>query len=691
MKILRSPNLSPGDNGIMVQITTGRQFARGGLVQAASKVRGAGRYGDTMLVHINPEEFAQLKRAWGEPHYNPDTKLPEFFDWFSAIKTVAPYVLGAFGKKASIDQANQNPAPPADPNMTTHLGAPGTNARTAAFTNHEDPSSYYTYGQKSGERQYFKNNSLGAVKYTPGAQVQPKLQSSPSTGQTLLGGLAGGALQYAMQNPEKVWSGVKGLFGGSSAAAPAAANTTTYGGLGALGGTPSGIGAGGSLVGTGGAAAGADAAAAGGSGLLPGSIAGANMADTAAYTPSMIEATSPGAGAGSGLGATLGGVGAAVGLGVLGKHLQDNTAGMGYQQSRDLVNWYNDPHSNFTDPTHGRGADANTPLAPPPPGFPSWTKYFMAQQIIGQAASAQGGAKDQGTYNMILGELGLPTDRSFYSKAWPGAELAFKTIIGPNGYGTGSNSRGGRARGGLIQRFDVGGLAQTNYGQQQAAFQPQQFGALGNIASARGMSPPAGAFGGMRPPMPAGQGQPGMPPPGAMPPPSWSPPGALQGPRPGGMSGNPFGNQQLPPPTGIAPPPSQLPPMIGPPSQSHVPPPTAMPPAPPPSRPSPAIQPRMLWSGNDRAMPGQRRFDTGGPVSGPGSGISDQIPARLSDGEYIIPAHIVAALGDGSTKAGAARLDELQRQVRTGVGKQMMKNRHPKASKQPIALMGERK
>lgn len=64
----------------------------------------------------------------------------------------------------------------------------------------------------------------------------------------------------------------------------------------------------GSDLGMGSAGAGA-ATAAGGSGLLPGSIAGANMADTAAYSPSIIEASSPASGAMGAVAAPLLGVG----------------------------------------------------------------------------------------------------------------------------------------------------------------------------------------------------------------------------------------------------------------------------------------------------------------------------------------------------------------------------------------------
>jgi hypothetical protein len=51
-------------------------------------------------------------------------------------------------------------------------------------------------------------------------------------------------------------------------------------------------------------------------------------------------------------------------------------------------------------------------------------------------------------------------------------------------------------------------------------------------------------------------------------------------------------------------------------------------------------------------------------VMGPGTGRSDDIPARLSDGEYVIDAETVALLGDGSGKAGAQRLDEMRQNLR---------------------------
>jgi len=65
-----------------------------------------------------------------------------------------------------------------------------------------------------------------------------------------------------------------------------------------------------------------------------------------------------------------------------------------------------------------------------------------------------------------------------------------------------------------------------------------------------------------------------------------------------------------------------------------------------------------------------------GLVSGPGGGLDDQVPARspsrdilLSDGEFVVPADVVSGLGDGSTAAGAKRIEQMMdevRQKRTG-------------------------
>lgn len=67
-----------------------------------------------------------------------------------------------------------------------------------------------------------------------------------------------------------------------------------------------------------------------------------------------------------------------------------------------------------------------------------------------------------------------------------------------------------------------------------------------------------------------------------------------------------------------------------------------------------------------------RGYADGGVVSGPGSGVADLVPGsidgredvRIASGEYVIPAWAVAALGDGSTEAGAKVLDAMVARLR---------------------------
>ena len=74
-------------------------------------------------------------------------------------------------------------------------------------------------------------------------------------------------------------------------------------------------------------------------------------------------------------------------------------------------------------------------------------------------------------------------------------------------------------------------------------------------------------------------------------------------------------------------------------------------------------------------------YAKGGYLDGAGDGMSDSIPAtiegkqpaRLADGEFVIPADVVSHLGNGSTKAGSKRLYAMLdkvRKARTGTKKQ---------------------
>jgi hypothetical protein len=56
---------------------------------------------------------------------------------------------------------------------------------------------------------------------------------------------------------------------------------------------------------------------------------------------------------------------------------------------------------------------------------------------------------------------------------------------------------------------------------------------------------------------------------------------------------------------------------------------------------------------------------TGHYVRGRGDGTSDEIPAMLANNEYVFDADTVAALGNGSSDAGAAFLDKFREAVRS--------------------------
>ena len=74
-------------------------------------------------------------------------------------------------------------------------------------------------------------------------------------------------------------------------------------------------------------------------------------------------------------------------------------------------------------------------------------------------------------------------------------------------------------------------------------------------------------------------------------------------------------------------------------------------------------------------------------AQGSGSGRDDTIDARLSDGEYVIDAETVALLGDGSTKAGAAKLDKMRAELRKQKGKKLAKGEFSTAAKSPLDYM----
>ena len=75
--------------------------------------------------------------------------------------------------------------------------------------------------------------------------------------------------------------------------------------------------------------------------------------------------------------------------------------------------------------------------------------------------------------------------------------------------------------------------------------------------------------------------------------------------------------------------------------------------------------------------------DGGRLLKGPGDGVSDSIPAvigkrqpaRLADGEFVIPARIVSELGNGSTEAGARKLYAMMERIQSARKKSVGKGK----------------
>jgi hypothetical protein len=81
--------------------------------------------------------------------------------------------------------------------------------------------------------------------------------------------------------------------------------------------------------------------------------------------------------------------------------------------------------------------------------------------------------------------------------------------------------------------------------------------------------------------------------------------------------------------------------------------------------------------------------DGGRMLRGPGDGVSDSIPAmiggkqpaRLADGEFVVPARIVSELGNGSSEAGARKLYAMMDRIQKARGKTTGKNAVAKNSR----------
>ena len=83
---------------------------------------------------------------------------------------------------------------------------------------------------------------------------------------------------------------------------------------------------------------------------------------------------------------------------------------------------------------------------------------------------------------------------------------------------------------------------------------------------------------------------------------------------------------------------------------------------------------------------GRNDYRMGAAVSGAGTGQSDDIPAMLADGEYVLDSDLVSMLGDGSNKAGSQILDKWREEIRRHKRSAPV-NKIPPPAKSPLAYM----
>ena len=79
MAVLRAAIEETSQRGMAIPLPSVQQFAMGGIASVAESMRQKGRFGDTMLAHITPQEAQMLMAMGGSGTINPQTGLPEFF------------------------------------------------------------------------------------------------------------------------------------------------------------------------------------------------------------------------------------------------------------------------------------------------------------------------------------------------------------------------------------------------------------------------------------------------------------------------------------------------------------------------------------------------------------------------------------------------------------------------------------
>lgn len=156
------------------------------LKPLAQILRSKGRYGDTILAHITPKEAAKLKREGGSGTINPDTGLPEFFDF------------GDFDTYTPMNTVDTTPveAPVSLPTFAQDAGY-----TSPSYYGGEAPGTISSYGE-GGQQGTFTDPRTGLFAETPyasefagGQSFQELPYTQVAGGDGFLGRIFGGGTQ----------------------------------------------------------------------------------------------------------------------------------------------------------------------------------------------------------------------------------------------------------------------------------------------------------------------------------------------------------------------------------------------------------------------------------------------------------------------------------------------------------------
>lgn len=195
------------------------RFAKGGLARAAEAVRAAGAPDDEILIHLTRQEFNELRRAWGEPTYNPITGLPEY----SFLKRLGNKV-GNFAKRVVKNPIFQTVAPIAASIFLPGVGGLIAQSLMGAATSKVKGGNPLT-GALTGSLGHF----IGGGKLGAGGDKTLNLVSGEGKGPLarIFGGGGGGAgmsseaVENAMHGGTGPLSKIKGFFTNPETGKPA--------------------------------------------------------------------------------------------------------------------------------------------------------------------------------------------------------------------------------------------------------------------------------------------------------------------------------------------------------------------------------------------------------------------------------------------------------------------------------------